>query len=43
MFAGMDHTPDVPDAARLVLLEDEAGARGVRVLKPLGPRLRGEG
>ena len=81
VFSGLDHTPDVPDGARLVLLEDEAGAspasvpvtwleavgldrsvkrrglavmpavtaralvgtRGIRVLRPLGPRLRSEG
>jgi len=79
VFGGLDHSPDVPDGARLVLVEDEAGAPapagapvtwleavgldrsvrrrglavmpaapaqalvgapGVRVLKPLGPRLR---
>ncbi len=82
LFAGMDHTPDVPTDARLVVVEDGAapmlpagvsvqwmeaveldrsvkrrglavmppatadrlaGAEGIRVLTPLGPRLRGEG
>jgi len=79
LFAGADHTPDVPMDARLVVVEDggpalpghvsvrwmEAvgldrsvqrrglavmapatadrlvGTSGIRVLKPIGPRLRG--
>jgi hypothetical protein len=79
LFAGLDHTPDVPMDARLVVVEADAssplperlsvdwmkaigldrsverrglavvppavaqrlvGVRGVRVLKPIGPRLR---
>jgi hypothetical protein len=79
LFAGVDHTPDVPMDARLVVVEDGAGpalpagvavqwmeavgldrsvtrrglatvppatadrlagTRGIRVLKPIGPRLR---
>ncbi len=82
LFGGLDHTPDVPEDARLVLVEDDGGStlphgvpvtwmeavgldrsvrrrglavmppatadrlvglRGIRVLRPLGPRLRGEG
>ena len=82
LFAGVDHTPDVPADARLVVVEDGAGAAlpgrvsaqwmeavgldrsvprrglavipaatadplagvpGIRVLKPIGPRLRSEG
>ena len=82
LFGGVDHTPDVPMDARLVVVEDDGGstsphgvsvtwmeavgldrsvrrrglavmppatadrligARGIRVLRPLGPRLRGEG
>jgi hypothetical protein len=81
LFA-LDHTPDVPMDARLVVVEDAGGAAvperasvqwmqavgldrsvqrrglavmspatadrlvgtpGIRVLKPIGPRLRGEG
>ena len=80
LFAGIDHTPDVPMDARLVVIEDAgsalpdgvsiawmesvgldrsvrrrglavwspsttdslAGTPGLRVLKPLGPRLRSE-
>ncbi len=79
LFGGVDHTPDVPMDARLVLVEDDGGAalpdrvpvkwmdavgldrsgrrrglavmspatadrlagtQGIRVLRPLGPRLR---
>jgi len=81
LFAGIDHTPDVPGDARLVVVEEGAapapegrsvqwmeavgldrsvkrrgiavvppatadrlvGTHGVRVLAPIGPRLRGEG
>ena len=82
VFAGVDHTPDVPMDARLVVVEDGSapaltdrvsvkwmeavgldrsvhrrglvvmppatadpliGTRGIRVLRPIGPRLRGEG
>ncbi len=82
LFAGVDHTPDVPMDARLVVVEEGgspalpaqvsvqwmeavgldrsarrrglavvppatadrlAGTRGIRVLKPIGPRLRGDG
>ena len=81
LFAGMDHTPDVPMDARLVVVEDGgdpalpdrvsmqwmeavgldqsvrrrglgvmppatadrlAGTLGIRVLRPIGPRLRAE-
>jgi len=82
LFAGVDHTPDVPMDTRLVVVEEAsglalpghvsvqwmeavgldrsahrrglavmppvtadrlAGTPGIRVLKPLGPRLRGDG
>jgi len=82
LFAGADHTPDVPTDARLVVVEEDGGpalpghvsvrwmeavgldrsvqrrglavmapatadrlvgAAGIRVLKPIGPRLRGAG
>lgn len=79
LFAGVDHTPDVPMDSRLVVVEEGAdaasvslqwmeavgldrsvqrrglavmpalaadrlvGTRGIRVLKPIGPRLRGAG
>ena len=82
LFGGVDHTPDVPLDARLVLVEDDSGSAlpdgvgvtwmeavgldrsvqrrglavmppatadrlvgtlGIRVLKPIGARLRGEG
>jgi hypothetical protein len=82
LFRGIDHTPEVPMDARLVVVEDGAGPAlpdgvpvqwmeavgldrsvprrglavmppetadplagrpGIRVLRPLGPRLRGEG
>ncbi|PYO31728.1 MAG: hypothetical protein DMD86_12545 [Candidatus Rokuibacteriota bacterium] len=80
LFAGADHTPDVPTDARLVVVEEDGGPAlpghvsvrwmeavgldrsvqrrglavmapatadrlvgtpGIRVLKPIGPRLRG--
>jgi len=37
-FVGIEHTPDVPRDARLVVVETAV----VRVLKPIGPRLRSE-
>ena len=82
LFGGVDHTPDVPMDARLVVVEDDGGSalpdrvsvqwmeavgldrsvprrglavmppatadrlvgtQGIRVLRPTGPRLRGEG
>ena len=82
LFEGVDHTPDVPMGARLVVVEENGGSvlldrvsvnwmdavgldrsvqrrglavmppatadrlvgtQGIRVLRPTGPRLRGEG